>query len=706
MRPAAIQSATFAAAVCSMIASTMAAADERIAFFEKRVRPTLTAHCYECHGASETMGGLRLDSRAGWQLGGERGPAIVPGKPDESLLIRAIRYADKKLRMPPPDAGGRLTDRQIADLESWIRAGAVDPRAGRPAAAHDFDAAGEHWAFQPIPNAEVPESQHPIDFFVNRNLQKRGFEPTPRASRHTLVRRAVFDLHGLPPTADQYNMSDFGRLVQSLLDSPRYGERWGRHWLDVARYADTKDGVLMYGNDRMRPFAYTYRDYVIRAFNQDKPFDRFVHEQLAADQLGLAPDAPELAALGLLTLGRMFDNNRHDVIDDQIDVVTRGFVGLTVSCARCHDHKFDPIPTADYYSLYGVFASCEQPLQRPRIERPTDKGQEFEKALAEKIEAARKYHDEQYRLIWDTARKRTPDYLVRVATTEPDINETAIFFLSLEPHQLRPQIVYRWRQVIQRRSNRNDPVFGPWFDLVSDPKARAKALADSWRQRNVDLRVIDALVNADPTTPETIARAYGELMVRLFESGDRSQPTKRDEVRDLLVGGSSPIWFLKSQTWHHMSRGEKDTYRGLVRQCDLVAVGQPHAAARAMAIFDADTLYDPVVFQRGDPAQPGQPVARQFLRVLSRGPRQAFPNGSGRLDLAKAITDGRNPLTARVLVNRIWMHHFGEPLVENPSDFGIRTLRPEYAELLDYLASQLIRGGWRLKPLHRLIMTS
>ena len=261
------------------------------------------------------------------------------------------------------------------------------------------------------------------------------------------MRRAYYDLIGLPPSAEEIEAFEhdtsrdaFARVVDRLLASPRYGERWGRHWLDVARYADTKDGVLMYGDDRIRPYAYTYRDYVIRAFNDDTPFDRFIHEQLAADVVAPKDEPWRLAAMGFLTLGRMFDSNIHDQIDDRIDTVTRGLLGLTVACARCHDHKYDAIPTADYYALYGVFASSEAPLELPLTRRPeTVPGcAEFEKQAAAKRAELRKFLDSQYTMLLETARQRAGDYLMRAAMTEPDPLETAIFFFSLAPEDLRP----------------------------------------------------------------------------------------------------------------------------------------------------------------------------------------------------------------------------------------------------------------------------
>lgn len=951
---------------------SVARADDRtsrLEFFEKRIRPILVDHCYDCHGPDESSGSLRLDSQAGWQRGGQSGPAIVPGDPVSSPLVRAVEYRNPELQMPPEEAGGRLTDRQIADLVHWVRSGAVDPRTGDDVVSEIDDASRRHWAFQPLDPPQVPAGQHPVDALINQMLSEHRFEPTVEADMRTLVRRAVYDLHGLPPTEEQLQTEQdaFPELIEQLLASPRYGERWGRHWLDVARYSDAKDGVLMYGDARIRPFAYTYRDYVIRAFNDDKPFDQFIREQIAADQLGLPEHSADLAAMGLLTLGRMFDSNRHDVIDDQIDVVTRGFLGLTVSCARCHDHKFDPIPTADYYSLYGVFASGLEPYERPRIAKVDDAGQDFEEEFAAKLQEVETTQESHYQFTLRTACERTPDYLVKVVTSEPDIDETSIFFLSLIPEQLRPRITWRWRQLIARRAFADDRVFGPWHDLMQDPVLRPEV----WRERGVDSRIIDGLVQAAPQTPEEIARTYGEIIRSVWRRKDQlrqqiaklesqlatmdgsplnladmvaggngfgtgtrghgihpgsGEPTddqtgfveierpgeaipvpssefidavfvpndtaatatttgiridglvassgktwdyckygpssgftstkidgvdyasapnwmlgmhankgitfdiqamrsryafgdsrfqtvlghggasgesqlnygvyldgravfehtgfqaqqpgiavdveipqtaryltlvvtegaqgishdqamlgnprivpaatepsqnpqaerlvelrrRRDELQQqmdalnlaqdplgsLLVGRSSPVWFPPEDIYHYLSRQKKDAFRGLVNQLDAIAVKHSDAASRAMVLVDGAVPYEPVIFQRGDPGQRGAPVPRQFLQVLSPESREPFPDGSGRRNLAEAIASPDNPLTARVWVNRVWMHHFGQSLLENPDDFGLRTAAPVHQPLLDWLAADFVRHGWSTRRLHRLIMSS
>jgi len=717
-------------------------ADDRVDFFEARIRPVLVEHCYKCHSTQSTKmrGGLLLDSRDGIRKGGDTGPAIVPGKPKESLLIKAVRQLSPELSMPPK---GKLPDAVIADLEQWIAMGAPDPRGqNAKAGGIDFTAARKHWAYQPVhspvsPKLKETPGRSPIDAFIMASLDNAGLSPSPAADRRTLIRRAYCDLIGLPPTAaavesfvTDASPEAFAQVVERLLASPQYGERWGRHWLDVARYADTKDGVLMYGDDRIRPYAYTYRDYVIRAFNEDLPFDRFIHEQLAADQIEPKVESWRLAAMGFLTLGRMFDGNIHDIIDDQIDTVSRGFLALTVACARCHDHKYDAVPTADYYSLYGVFASSEAPLELPLIDGPfaaarnTPAAVEIEKQAGAKRRELQKFLDSQYVLLTETARQRVGDYLVRVATTKPDPLETAIFFLSLAPEDLRPPITARWRRYLEQRAKADDPVFGPWHDLMQAPAenfaAEVSSIISRWQSRPVGVGrgevnplVRDAVAGARLTDKSDVARAYGDLLRRVYDEAKKSPPMgaagidlPRKQLLEILTSRESPTYFPKSQTRKYMSRGETDSFGGKMSELDRLAVKSPSAPPRAMVLHDAFDLHDPRLFVRGNPATRGDHVQRQFLRVVAGERRQPFAHGSGRLDLARAITDPDNPLTSRVIVNRVWMHHFGEPLVSTPNDFGTRSTPPTHPELLDWLAATFMKDGWSLKKLHRLIMLS
>ncbi|MCL4788264.1 MAG: DUF1549 domain-containing protein, partial [Verrucomicrobia bacterium] len=412
----------------SLAALASAPVADQIEFFEKRIRPILVEHCYSCHSdkSEKIRGGLRLDNREATLKGGTSGPAIVPGDAAASLLIKAVRYEDEDLQMPPKDE--KLSAEQIADLEAWVNMGAPDPRVddGPKPLTDVAEARARHWAFQPVQTPALPKVkrkqwvQTPVDQFVLAKLEQERLSPAKPADRRTLIRRVSYDLTGLPPAPEDVEsfINDkyadaYARLVDRLLASPHYGERWGRHWLDVARYADTK-GYLAGGEERRYPFSYTYRDYVIRAFNEDKPYDQFLIEQIAADRLPLGEEKDALAALGFLTLGRRFLNNPHDIIDDRIDVVTRGTLGLTVSCARCHDHKFDPISAQDYYALYGVFSSSEEPAEKPLLRPLHDSPdyQEYLKAVA-KIEAEiEEFQDKEIAKFIGELRKNVGDYLL------------------------------------------------------------------------------------------------------------------------------------------------------------------------------------------------------------------------------------------------------------------------------------------------------
>ena len=733
--------ARLAVAMLALLASPAFAQDAE-EFFEKQIRPILAGKCVECHGNEEPENDLRLTSRAELLKGGKSGPAAVERKADESLLIQAV-MRQGKLKMPPEN---KLRADEVAALRKWVELGLPWPEIPGPAAKPKGEmivtaADRQHWAFHavvspPLPPVRNPAwPQQPLDAFVLAKLEAESLSPAPPADRRTLLRRLYYDLVGLPPAWEEVQAfagdtapDAFERQVDRLLASPRYGERWGRHWLDVARYADTKDGVLMYGDDRVRPYAYTYRDYVIRAFNDDTPFDRFVQEQLAADLLEPKVEPWRLSALGLLTLGRMYDNNIHDIIDDQIDTVSRGFLGLTVACARCHDHKYDPIPTADYYSLYGVFASSEAPMELPLIADPTSiaGGEDFEKQVGPKREELRKFLDEQYSLLLETARTRIDDYLVHIVTKEPDPLETAIFFLSLAPGDLRPPIVARWRRYIERRATPDDPVLGPWHDLMqiagepSSFAARSATVIETWKSRpegiakgELNPLVKEALLKGPLASKADVARAYGSVLKRVYDeskvavgtASPRPDAAVRSQLLEMVTSQESPAYFPRSHSWKYMSREPKDMFGGKMQEIDRLAVQSKNAPPRAMVVYDAPRSVDPCVFVRGNASQRGKNVPRQFLAVLSLE-RKPFSGISGRLDLAKSIASADNPLTSRVIVNRVWMHHFGEPLVSTPSDFGRRSTPPVHGELLDYLASRLSHEGWSLKKLHRWIVTS
>jgi mono/diheme cytochrome c family protein len=575
-------------------AATSALPAAQTEFFENKIRPVLSKHCYQCHSAEATKvkGGLLLDTREGTLQGGDSGPAIVPGEAEKSLLIKAVRYTDPDLQMPPK--GEKLSDAQIADLVAWVKMGAPDPRSGKVQSLKLKAQGSDHWAFKPVVKPSVPvisesvisrsvishqsgatgsrtdslmtDYSNPIDAFILAKLDAQGMQLSPPADRRTLIRRVYFDLIGLPPTPEEVSafLADtspeaFAKLVDHLLAMPQYGERWGRHWLDVARYSDTKGQIKRLRDTPLYPFAWTYRDYVIKAFNDDKPYDRFILEQIAADKLRLPKGDPALAALGFLTLGERFQNNENDIINDRIDVVTKGFLGLTVSCARCHDHAFDPIPTKDYYSLRGIFASSHEPKVAPLIG--------------------------------------------------------------------------------------GDPTGDPDY-------------ADYYTQRTNLQHQLDALL-------PKIRRG--------------NQRANREVLRERIE---------------------------LQNKIDALELTHPGAPARAHVLLDDPVPKDSPVFIRGEAENKGPTVPRQFLECLSGPTRKPFTLGSGRLELAQAIASKTNPLTARVMVNRLWQHHFGEGLVTTPDDFGTMGSGPSHPDLLDYLASHFMEHNWSVKELHRLILTS
>jgi hypothetical protein len=430
--------------------------------------------------------------------------------------------------------------------------------------------------------------------------------------------------------------------------------------------------------------------------------------------------------MGFLTLGRLFDNNPHDQIDDQIDTVSRGFLGLTVACARCHDHKYDRITMEDYYGLYGVFASTERPTVLPLIEDPAavEGGLEFERRLDRARADLEEHIDLQYDFLLDRMRRRIGDYLVRAATTPPDLTETTQFALSLTPDDFRPSLMVQTRRYLERRAKDGDRVFGPWADLMALPdEGFAAAAAERVRAWGTDpVRVSRAnplllaeLSAASLSNRAEVARAYGRVLVEAYAARGRQvcqpeafQPTfEQRELLEVMLGESGPLWFPRSDTPNHMSRLEKDRYGGLVLNLDKIAAHASNAPpARAMVVRDLPKPYESRVFVRGSPARPGKPAPRGFLGILNGGERPLFGAGSGRLELAAKIASPTNPLTPRVLVNRIWMHHFGEPLAASTSDFGSRSEAPSHPELLDWLAGEFVGSGWRLKSLHRLLVLS
>jgi hypothetical protein len=723
--------------------ASFSAAD--VEFFEARVRPILVDQCMKCHGPKKQSSSLRLDSREALLKGGDSGPAIVPANPDQSLLIQAVSHTHEQLKMPPT---GKLAEPTVATLRQWVSLGAPWPTGttGATASAMTTPSASAksatHWAFQPVRRQARPPvkdrgwARSPVDEFVLARLEAAGLTPSLWADKRTLIRRATIDLWGIPPTAEEVdafesdNAADaFDRLVDRLLSSPRYGERWGRHWLDVARYADTKGYVFT--EDRRYPYAYAYRDYVIAALNADLGYDQFIIQQIAADQLPTGKDTRALAAMGFMTVGRRFLLDQNEIIDDRIDVVCRGLLGLTVTCARCHDHKYDPIPTDDYYSLYGVFASSVEPAELPLLYRTDQASQhaDYEK----KMTAAKKARDDflaarREELVADL-QSRFSEYLKAAHDVDFDARtrkvEERALAMKLNSRRLR-SVIGMWKRHLEGIQKTHDPVFGPWIAFAALPKDQFAAKATE-AQRGlkspsdpkaaaIHSLVAKSVLGSPPTDMADVVARYATLFSELESrwkqaaktgAGKKSLPEPEwESLRLALFGPSGPLAVPINNPRLFINQAQKgglDRLNGAIAKLDAT---HPAAPARAMVLNDAPKPTDPHVFVRGNPGRPGKAVPRRFLSLLAEPSRPPFQKGSGRLELAQAIADSKNPLTARVIVNRVWQWHFGKGLVTTPSDFGRRSDAPTHPELLDYLAAQFIDSGWSLKALHRMIMLS
>jgi mono/diheme cytochrome c family protein len=705
-------------------------------FFESKIRPILVESCYECHSEAKGKhrGGLQLDSKEGLLKGGDTGPAIVANDPGKSLLMRAVRWETDDLKMPPKR---KLTDEQIADLDAWIKAGAPDPRSGRKPRTqieqHLADAKS-HWAFQPI----VDPHPTSLDDLV-------AAKPGPATDRRTLIRRAYFDLIGLPPTFEEVkdfaldkSPKAFEKLIDKLLADPRYGERWGRHWLDVARYADNMGSI--FNGDDSYPNAFTYRDYVIRSFNEDKPYDRFLLEQIAADQIDAAKDPQTLAAMGFLGLGRRKDRQfDDDTIDDTTDVIGRGLLGLTIGCARCHDHKLEPITTTDYYGLYAVLRSSKEPKvppALPQIEsaKTRDYAEKNRKARADFASASIKAAS----TVSSQARSRVGDYLLLAQETGwKTTNELKTVKDLVSQRKLEPELHNAVARSRKGWVDSHPDVFGPWLDLSAKkpiatdklhplvakvlgptPPAALEDLAKRYNKLFADIDgewrklVATEMAKAPLLTNEDLESLLPTLQLHAIaqlEELETKLPlpdSARESLRQVLASTGSPMRIGPDR---YVSAGLFDaaTKKSFEKLQNAVNDLEKHEGAppRPMAFFDADKIYDGKVFVRGNPRTLGADAPRRFLTVLSDISSQPFPKDkSGRLEFAQAVVHKDNPLTARVIANRVWLWHFGEALVGTPSDFGFRGDHPANPKLLDHLAGWFMENGWSFKKLHKHLM--
>jgi cytochrome c553 len=733
-----------------------AAEPDPAAFFESKIRPLLADQCFKCHGEKKQKGELRLDSRESILTGGDQGPAIVSGKPTESLLIKAVRQTGD-LKMPPDK---KLSDAQIADLSHWIALGAPWPAADKASAAAPVRRPGmqitdkdrAHWSFQPVRRPELPRTteNNPIDAFVSAKRQAKGLTANPPAEPRELIRRLYYDLTGLPPTpaeveafAADPSPAAYERVVDGLLASPYYGEKWGRHWLDLVRYAETNS----FERDNAKPNVWRYRDYVIRSLNSDKPYDRFLREQLAGDEM---PDGgPDgLIATGYYRLGIWDDEpadrdqSRFDVLDDIVATTGQVMLGLTVDCARCHDHKIDPIPQRDYYRLVSFFNN----INHYRNGGPTDETPLFADAAAKSeyqsklrdLESRRNtlqvqlaeietefrhkhtgppsaQHDIEdlsyrfYRDTWD----KLPDF----ASFKPEDTGTlpeGLFDLSPRTRDVSFGFVFEGTLIVPR-----DGVYK--FYLDSDDGSRLTIdgstlltydgihVLGSERSAQVSLTAGRVPIKLEYFQKEfgfglAVAWSGPSIPRRALsaaKSGDAAGAIPAKQLATLIE--REGVRVLGSET--------AGRYRKLRRELDSIKADPP--IDKALCVTEAgSTPPATFVLLRGNPHVNGERVEPRFPEVLggesARVPQPPFDAKSTgrRTVLADWITSPTNPLTARVLVNRVWQYHFGRGIVRTPNDFGFQGAAPTHPELLDWLASEFVINGWRLKPLHKLIVMS
>ncbi len=711
-----------------------------IALFEKKIRPVLVKHCYACHSAraKEVQGELLLDTRAGIRRGGASGPAVVPGKPEESLILGALKHETFEM---PPDR--RLPEHVVADFRRWIELGAPDPRNGTPL-PEKRTSGHKHWAFQPVKSQPPPQvkqagwARTPVDRFIQARLEARGLSPGRDAPAETLLRRVYFDLWGLPPSVEEVErfLADrrpdrWERLVDRLLADPRFGQRWGRHWLDVVRYADSSGG----GRSLLFHQAWRFRDYVIRSFNQDKPFNRLVLEHLAGD---LLPEQQgdrrrdNLIATGFLVLGpinyELQDKPllRVEVIDEQLSTVGKAFLGMTLGCARCHNHKFDPIPMRDYYALAGIFYSTKSlvpgnvsgfttrplplpPKEQARWDQYQQRRQELQSQLKHlgkqltqlrqkrnqllglQLEKAVVVDDPQARFSgpWKQSSSVKP-YVGRGYRYSKSPGAQAVYQARLRPGEYLVQLCYsahanrcRRVRIRIRHAKGTEELFLDQRRVSDDPQG-FYSLGRFHFAAETPATV--TLQNAGPGA--LIADAVRFVPVR-----NRPQPQ----------GTGSPQALAQAeQQLLHLQQRQKQTEAALQR----LERNAPPKPPQVMAVLEQPEPGDWHICLRGDLRRPGPRVPRGFLSVVGSLGITVPEDRSGRLELAQWIAHPQNPLTARVYVNRVWQHLLGRGLVATPDNFGTTGQPPTHPELLDYLASWFVRNGWSTKRLVRLIVLS
>jgi mono/diheme cytochrome c family protein len=645
------------------------------ALFEGKVRPLLVAKCQECHGARIAEAGLRLDSRKAILLGSDAGAVVVPGDSGKSKLLAAVKHVDD-LAMPPE---AKLSDEEIATLEAWVAAGVPWTGPGGddagPATREEAmqerlrESLAAHWAFQP-------------------------------PQRH--------------PTPDLSTVASLDPAVEKLLASREHAEHWARHWLDLARYADTM-GYAFAGQSPLYPFAWTYRDWVVKSLHDDLPYDKFVTLQLAADRIEPPVPREDLAALGFLTVGRTFLGNTHDIIDDRIDLVTRGLLGLTVACARCHDHKYEPISTTDYYALHGVFASCEIPGELPVIGDPPPgpEAEAFATKLAELQAKVAEHEAAVHERAVREAVAHAADYFYETArpAPRPDGRPPQL----TDSYELEQLLIDRLNRLIEK-SKADHPIIGIWVAVKALADEQVAAALESVIAASAEAGPLNPLVAAEfasakPTTLRQVAEVYGRLVARVAPEAAGGPAAKPDDpaelaaLRTLLGVEATPLIVPRSEAMRVAKRSENEEHRKRQQAITKHQAESPGGPPRAMVLTDKPKPVDSHVFLRGNPGRPGPKTERRLPELL--GGTSLDRGSSGRLDLARAIVSPTNPLAARVIVNWAWTHHFGRGLVATPGDLGLRGDPPVNQQLLDDLARRFMDDGqWSLRWLHREIVLS
>ena len=726
---------------------------QQVELFEKSIRPTLVDHCEKCHGEERQRGGLRLDSIQGWMEGGDSGPAITPGDQD-SLLLEVMRY-DGDMEMPPR---GKLPDATIQAFEKWIKLGAYDPRQingdAKSPNPSPKQVDGSFWSFQPLEKPEIPKrgtSKHwgrsEIDDFILRRIQQNQLQPSEQADRATLIRRLYYDLIGLPPSVSE--IQDFvenedplawERLIDELLDRSEFGERWGRHWLDVVRFAESSGG----GRTLLFPDAWRYRDYVIESFNLGTPYNEFLMEQIAGDLLGSDDHLKrqrQITATGFLLLGptnyEMQDKDvlEMDVVDEQLDTIGKSIMGMTIGCARCHDHKFDPIPTADYYALAGIFKSTRSLIHSNvstwnKASLPLNDQQERllaeqERALAE----LRKQLQENKETLSDLKGNRKNVKQIKIET----INAVVLDDVNAKRIGDWKESVFLAGFVGKQYIHDENTGQGEKSVIFTDPgtaigtfKVFASYTHGANRSSKVSITIRDAggdtTVLVNQRQPAAIHRSFHELGTFTFTEAAPAQITIANQVgQDGVVIADSIILAPSSQslgetfpafssTKTPQQQKEIESLESLVKSLEAKLKEQQTSSIKrpaAMAVEEVDKPGDIAIAIRGVTSDKGDIVQRGVLSVANW---EEFPKlddqQSGRLEFAKWITHPRHPLTARVMANRIWYWMMGRGLVTSLDNFGSTGSKPSHPELLDYLASELIESNWSIKKLIKLIAMS